>query len=70
MKTQNNRTGKKFTLVLKTTYKKLFLKCQVNPRFSSLCLASRNTIFGRGMRKKAKKKKKSWQVHRGSHLMT
>ena len=55
----NNRTEKKFTLVLKTTYKKVILKYQVNPLFPSMCLASKNAIFGGGRRKK-----KSRQVHR------
>ncbi len=33
--------GKKFKLVLKITYKKLFLKYQLNTRFRSLCLTSK-----------------------------
>ncbi len=41
-----------------TTYKKVFLKYQVNARFPSLCLASENAIFGGGKRKPRKKKKK------------
>ncbi len=36
---------KKFTLVLKTTYKKLFLKYWDNARFPSLCLASENVFL-------------------------
>ncbi len=48
---ENDRTGKKFTLVLKTTYK-VVPKYQVNTRFPSLCLASGNAIFGGGRRKK------------------
>ncbi len=66
---ENVRTGKKFTLVLKTTYKKVFLNYQVNTRFPSLCLASENAIFGgrrRRRRRRRRKKKKSRQVHRGS----
>ncbi len=43
---ENDRTGKKFTPVLKTTYKKLCLKYQVNTKFPSLCLASENAIVG------------------------
>ncbi len=59
----NDRTGKKFTLFLKTTYKKVFLKYKVNTRFPSLFLASDNAIFGGGRkprrrRRKKKKKKK------------
>ncbi len=49
---ETDRTGKKFTLALKTTYKKVFLKYQVNSRFTSLCLASENAIFGGGKKKK------------------
>ena len=49
---ENDRTGKKFTLVLKTIYKKVFLKYQVNARFPSLCLVSENAIFGGGKRRK------------------
>ena len=45
-----------FTLVLETTYKKVFLKYQINARFPSLCLASENAIFGGGKRRKKKKK--------------
>ncbi len=37
---ENYCIGKKFKLVLKTTYKKLVLKYQSNARFPSLCLAS------------------------------
>ncbi len=48
---ENDRTGKKFTLVLKAIYKKLFLKYQVNARFPSLCLVS---VFGGGKRRKKK----------------
>ncbi len=55
---ENDRTGKKFTFVLKTTYMKVFLKYQVNTRFPSLCLASGNGIFGSERRKNKKKKKK------------
>ncbi len=29
--------GKKIKLLLETTYKKVFLKCQANKRFPSLC---------------------------------
>ncbi len=54
----NDRTGKKFLFVLKTTYKKVFLKYQVNPWFPSMCLASRNAIFGGGRRKKNTKQNK------------
>ncbi len=54
---ENDRTGKIFHLVLKTTYKKLFLKYQVNTRFSSLRLASGNAIFG-GRRKPRRRRKK------------
>ncbi len=63
---ENDRTGKIFTLVLKTTYKKVFLKYQVNTWFPSLCLASGNAKFSGGRRKnsKKKKKKKSRQAHR------
>ena len=35
---------KKFTLVLKTTYKKLYLKYQDHARFPLLCLASENAF--------------------------
>ncbi len=49
---ENDRTGKKITPVLKTTYKKVFLKYQINARFPSLCLASENDIFGGGKRRK------------------
>ncbi len=68
----NDRTGKKFTLVLKTTYKKVYLKYQVClPWSPSMCLASRNAIFGGGRRKKkTHTKKKSRQVHRGSRQRT
>ncbi len=55
---ENDRTRKKFTLVLKTIYKKVFLKYQVNTRFPSLCLASENAIFGGGKKPRRKKKKK------------
>ncbi len=54
--------AKKFILVLKTTYKKVILKYQVNTRFPSLWLTSGNAIFGSGRRKK-----KSQQAHRGVH---
>ena len=50
---ENDHTRKKFTLVLKTTYKNVFLKYQVNARFLSLCFVSEN--FHR--RKKEEKKK-------------
>ncbi len=42
---ENYYIGKKFTLVLKTTYKKLVLKYQGNARFPSLCLASENAFL-------------------------
>ncbi len=42
---ENDRTRKKFKLVLKTTYKKLVIKYQVNARFLSLCLASENAFL-------------------------
>ncbi len=42
---ENYYIGKKFALVLKSTYKKLFLKYQVNTRFPSLCLASKNAFL-------------------------
>ncbi len=64
---ENDHTGKKITLVLKTTYK-VFLKYQVNARFPSLCLVSENAISG-GRKKEEeekKKKKKSRQAHWGS----
>ncbi len=51
-----DRTGKKFTLVLMTTYKKVFLKYQVNTRFPSLCLASENAIFGGGRKPRRRRK--------------
>ncbi len=54
---ENDHTRKKFTLVLMTTYKKVFLKYQVNTRFPSLCLASENAIFG-GRRKPRRRRKK------------
>ena len=50
----NDHTGKKFTLALKTTCKKVFLKYQVNEWFPSLCLASENAIFGCGKRRRKK----------------
>ena len=58
---------KKITLVLKTTYKKVFLKYQVNARFPSLCLVSENAIFGGGKRGR---KKKNRQAHWGSRQRT
>ncbi len=61
----NDRTGKKFTLVLKTTYKKVFLKYHVNAWFPSMCLASRNAIFGGG-RRKTKTKNKHTHTHEKS----
>ena len=42
---ENNRTRKKFKLVLKTTYKKLVIKYQGNASFLSLCLASENAFL-------------------------
>ncbi len=42
---ENYCIGKKFKLVLKTTYKKLVLKYQGNARFRSLCLASENAFL-------------------------
>ncbi len=42
---ENDRTRKKFKLVLKTTYEKLVLKYQGNARFTSLCLASENAFL-------------------------
>ncbi len=42
---ENDSTRKKFKLVLKTTYKKLFLKYQDNARFPSMCLASENEFL-------------------------
>ncbi len=45
---ENDHTGKNFILVLKTTYKKVFLKYHVNTRFLSLCLVSDNAIFSGG----------------------
>ncbi len=42
---ENYCIRKKFKLVLTTTYKKLFLKYQVNAWFPSLCLASENTFL-------------------------
>ena len=42
---ENDRIGKKFKLVLKTTYKKLFLKYPDNQRFPSMCLASENAFL-------------------------
>ncbi len=42
---ENDHTGKKFTLVLKTTYNKLVLKYQDNARFPSLCLPSENAFM-------------------------
>ena len=47
---------KKITLVLKTTYKKVFLQYQVNLWFASMCLASKNAIFSGGRRRKNTKK--------------
>ncbi len=44
---------KNCNFVLKTTYKKLFLKYQNNARFPSLCLASDNASFGGRNRKKS-----------------
>ncbi len=37
---ENNCINRKFILLLKTTYKKVFLKYQLNAVFPSLCLAS------------------------------
>ncbi len=34
----------KFKLILKPTYKKVFLKYQANVQFSSLCLAAENAF--------------------------
>ncbi len=42
---ENDRTRKKFKLVLKTTYKNLSLKYQDSARFPSLCLASENAFL-------------------------
>ena len=56
---ENVCTGKKFTLVLNTTYKKVFLTYQVNTRSPSLCLASENAIFGGRRRRRIRKKKVS-----------
>ena len=53
----NDRTGKKFTLDLKTTYKKVFLKYQAHPCVPSMCLAPRYVIFVGGRRRNKKKKK-------------
>ncbi len=52
---ENYRIGKKFTLVLKTTYTKLVLKYQDNARFPSLCLASENAFLSYFYSKKAHK---------------
>ncbi len=41
-----------FKLVLRNTYKNLFLKYQDNTRFPLLCLATENAIFGSGRRRK------------------
>ncbi len=49
---------------MKITYKKVFLKYQVNARFLSLCLHPEEAIFGSGRRKK------SQQAHRGSRRRT
>ncbi len=50
---ENDHTGKKIILVLKTTFKKVFIKYQVNARIPSLCLVSENAVFrGRKRRKK------------------
>ncbi len=45
---------KKIELVLKTIYKKGFIRYQANARFPSLCLPSGNAIFGNGRRRKKK----------------
>ncbi len=37
---------KQYTLVLKTTWKKLFLKYQDNAKFPSLCLGPKNAFLG------------------------
>ncbi len=42
---ENDRIGKKFKLVLKTTYKKLFLKYQDSAKFPSLCLVPENAFL-------------------------
>ncbi len=58
---ENVHTEKKFTLDLKTTYKKVFLNMlnyQVNTRFPSLCLASENAIFSGGRRRRRRREKK------------
>ena len=56
---------KEFKLVLKTIYKKVFLKYQANARFPSLFLPSRTAIFGGG--RKPRKKKEVCNPIRGSH---
>ncbi len=43
-----NHRIRKNNLVMKTIYKKIFLKYQANTRLPSLCLASGNSIFGKG----------------------
>ncbi len=67
---ENDRTGKKISLVLimlKTVYKKVFLKYQVNTRSLLSCLASENDIFGG---ESSREKKKSWQANRESRQRT
>ncbi len=59
-----DRTGKNFTFVLKTIYKKVFLKYQGNARFSSFGLRKGH------IRRRKEKKKKSRQAHRGSRRRT
>ena len=61
---ENDCTGKKFTPVLKTTYKKLFLNTRSIQCFLHCSLASGNAIFGGGRRKK------SLQPHWGSRQRT
>ena len=63
---ENGRIGKKFKLVLKTIYKKVFLKYQANARFPSLCLPSGNAIFGSGRRKRKRRGQKTYKPIRGS----
>ncbi len=55
---ENDRTRKKCTLDLKTIFKNVFLKYQVNTRFPSLCLASENDIFGGGRKPRRRRRKK------------
>ncbi len=62
-------SGKKFTLVLKTTYKKLVLKYWDNARFPSLCLAFENAFLSHFYSKNAHNAAENYYIRKKLELV-